>query len=149
MKRSAALAPLSRDHQHSLAAAFALRRAEPATLEAAIAGFERFFESEGRHHFAIEERLLTPELLPGDAEWQAGITRMLAEHERVRAQADLTGIDEPGERLTAARALGELLDRHVRFEDRELFVALEQRLPAPELDRLGAAVAAAEAQLSD
>ena len=39
-----------------------------------------------------------------------------------------------------ARALGELLHDHVRFEERQLFALLEARLSEPELARLGAAI---------
>ena len=54
MKRSDALAPLSRDHQHALYAALRLRRAHPATVRDAVESFLRFFEEEGRRHFEIE-----------------------------------------------------------------------------------------------
>jgi hypothetical protein len=39
MKRSDALAPLSRDHQHGLAVALQLRRATPQSAEAAREAF--------------------------------------------------------------------------------------------------------------
>ena len=65
MKRSAALRPLSHDHQHALDAALRLRRAEPDTLCAAVDHFLEFFEREGRRHFAIEEELLLPALRAG------------------------------------------------------------------------------------
>ena len=75
MKRSAALTPLSHDHQHALDAALRLRRAERDTLAAALAHFERFFETEGRRHFAIAERLILPALPAQDAEWALGCAR--------------------------------------------------------------------------
>ena len=42
-----------------------------------------------------------------------------------------------------AHALGELLNDHVRFEERELFEFLEARLTQAELDRLGREIEAA------
>jgi hypothetical protein len=137
-KRSAALTPLSHDHQHALEAALRLRRAEPGTVADAIAHFRRFFEREGRRHFAIEEQLLVPALPDGDAEWAPGVQRVLADHEAIRAQAERL---HP---VADARSLGERLNAHVRFEERTFFAILERRLSPAELQRLGAAVAEAE-----
>lgn len=44
----------------------------------------------------------------------------------------------------ALRELGERLESHIRFEERELFPMIEQALPDHELARLGAAVAHTE-----
>jgi hypothetical protein len=145
MKRSAALAPLSRDHQHALDAALRLRRAGPESVDEAVAHFQRFFEGEGRRHFAIEERLLLPALPAGDDEWAPCVRRIRADHDAIRAAADALGSRPSGVAdVAAARSLGERLADHVRFEERVAFELLERRLPAPELDRLGAEVAAAE-----
>ena len=43
------------------------------------------------------------------------------------------------------RALGELLDRHVRFEERELFPLIEASLDEGAIGAIGAEIAAAEA----
>ena len=140
MKRSAALTPLSHDHQRALDAALWLRRAEPDTLAAAIERFHAFFEGEGRRHFAIEEELVLPALPPDDAEWSAASQRVLADHAAIRAAAeDLRAIE-------VARALGERLNDHVRFEERTLFAIVERRLAPEALQRLGAAIAQAEAR---
>jgi hemerythrin-like domain-containing protein len=148
MKRSAALAPLSRDRQHALDAALRLRRADDDTVADAIAHFQRFFADEGRRHFAIEERLLLPALPADDPEWAAGVARVRADHAAIRAGADaLAEAGADARSLTAdARALGELLAAHVRFEERELFVVLERRLAPDALARLGEAVERAEAE---
>ena len=138
VKRSAALTPLSHDHQHALDAALRLRRADDATAAAAIAHFQEFFEREGRRHFAIEEELVLPALPAGDPEWDAGVERVRADHAAIRAAAE-TVADADG-----ARALGERLNDHVRFEERTLFPYVERRLAPQELERLGAAIAAAE-----
>ena len=145
MKRSAALAPLSRDHQHALDAALRLRRASPDSVSEAVAHFQRFFEREGRRHFEIEERLLLPALPAGDEEWARCVRRVRADHDAIRAAAAALGSDRSSAAdVAAARSLGARLADHVRFEARVLFEMLERRLAAPELDRLGAAVAAAE-----
>jgi hypothetical protein len=145
MKRSAALAPLSRDHQHALDAALRLRRAGPETVAEAIARFLRFFDEEGRRHFAIEEELLLPALPAGDPDWAPCVDRVREDHEAIRAAAaELAGPGAAGDPVERARALGERLTAHVRFEERAAFEILERRLAPPDLERLGQAVAAAE-----
>jgi hemerythrin-like domain-containing protein len=144
VKRSAALAPLSRDHQHALDAALRLRRADAETAADAVAHFQRFFAQEGRRHFAIEERLLLPALPADDPEWAPGVVRVHADHEAIRAAAEM--LPDASDLAGAARALGERLAAHVRFEERELFVTLERRLDPETLARLGDAVARAEAE---
>ena len=138
MKRSAALEPLSHDHQHALDAALWLRRADDASAAAAIARFQEFFEREGRRHFAIEEELVLPALAADDGAWSAGVARVRDDHAAIRAAAE-TVADAVG-----ARALGERLGDHVRFEERTLFPLLEERLDSAALARLGAAIAEAE-----
>jgi hypothetical protein len=147
MRRSAALAPLSRDHQHALDAALRLRRADPAGVAAAIAHFRAFFEREGGRHFAIEEEILLPALPGDDTEWAPCVARIRDDHAAVRAAAAAAAPPDPAAAavsVAAARALGERLAAHVRFEERIAFEVLERRLSDGELERLGAAVAAAE-----
>jgi hemerythrin-like domain-containing protein len=144
MKRSAALAPLSRDHHHALEAALRLRRAQHGDLHDAVRHFQDFLEPRGRRHFEIEEELLVGALPETDGDWLAATARMLDEHARIRRLADLVAGRPAEDRLAHAHELGELLRDHVRFEEREVFPLLEARLPASELAALGAAVEAAE-----
>jgi hemerythrin-like domain-containing protein len=142
MKRSAALAPLSRDHQHALDAALRLRRADADTARAAAEHFARFFEREGRRHFDIEEELLLS-CLPADMpEWAEAAGRIREDHDAIRAAADAPSALT----VSAARALGWRLAEHVRFEERVAFEILERNLSSRELEQLGRAIAAAEAR---
>lgn len=141
MKRSQALAPLSRDHQHALDVALRLRRATAGTVADAWSRFRAFFAAEGRHHFAIEERLLLPALPSDDAEWEPVVRRITDDHAAIRAAADAPS-QPPG--VEAAQAVGQRLHDHVRFEERVAFALLEARLDEQQLSRLGTAVAAAE-----
>ena len=142
MKRSAALIPLSHDHQHALDAALRLRRADPATVSGAVSHFLDFFEAEGRRHFEIEEDVLVPALPADDPAWSAGVSRLLDDHAALRAMAG--EVEAAPQSVELARGLGERLNAHVRFEERELFVMLEERLPASELERIGAEIARRE-----
>jgi hypothetical protein len=116
MKRSPELIHFSHDHHHALDIARRLRRVEPDGLEQVRAAYEAFWADRGAEHFAEEERELTADRLDS-AEWRAGVARMLAEHEDIRGRR----VDS----VEAARALGDLLHDHVRFEERELFALLE------------------------
>jgi len=138
MKRSSALTPLSHDHQHALAVALALRRADAAGVAAAVERFRDFLATEGEAHFRIEEELVLPALPPGDDEWSAAAARVREDHEAIRAAAEA-----PPAAVGEVRALGRRLNDHVRFEERVLFAILERRLPADELERLGRAAARA------
>jgi hypothetical protein len=58
MKRSEALQPLSRDHQHALAVALKLRRATDAAAQEARDDFIAYWREHGALHFRVEEDVL-------------------------------------------------------------------------------------------
>ena len=127
MKRSLELAPLSRDHHMALEHAMRLRRASTEDVAAVAACFLAFLVGDGQSHFAQEEALLAPEVPADHADLGR---RMLSEHEEILRRAEALGRDP---HVGSAQALGELLRGHVRFEERELFPLLEERLPAERL----------------
>ncbi len=139
MKRSEQLAPLSRDHHRALFIALQLKRAEDGEPARVL---REFVEGDGGRHFAIEERVLLPAWLAADdAADRALATRVLDEHLQLRAAArDLDQHTEPAE----LRRLGQLLDDHVRFEERELFPLIETALGDSGLTALAAEMDAAE-----
>ena len=143
MKRSPELAPLSRDHHHALEVALRLRRADEQSAADAIAHFGEFWRAAGQRHFEIEEAILLPALTADDPDWAEVRARILREHEEIRGRAEslLSAELVPPE---AARELGEALNAHVRYEERHMFVLLEERLAHDELAAVGAAVVAAE-----
>jgi hemerythrin-like domain-containing protein len=140
MKRAEALRPLSREHLAALLVAKALR--EAGDLDQATAEFLRFWQEEGRHHFRVEEEVLLPTWAIHAEVDRAGVARMLEEHLAIRRQALRL---EAGElSLEDVRELGTLLNDHVRFEERQLFPIVEEALDGESLDRLAAAIEAAE-----
>jgi hemerythrin-like domain-containing protein len=140
VKRSAELTPLSHEHHQALFVAMGLKRAEG---PGAAAAFIDYHEETGARHFAIEEEILLPGWLAADPEAEVeDARRILAEHLEIRTAAARITAGEPS--ADELRALGELLSRHVRFEERELFPRIEARLDGAVLERLGAAIAAAE-----
>jgi len=139
VKRSEQLAPLSRDHHVALEIALRLRRAEQGDVAAAVARFADYWAEHGADHFEQEERALLPALPLDDVELQAGSVRIRSEHKALRARAQEV-LADPRD-AAGARALGEALDAHVRYEERELFPLVEERLDGDALDALGRAIA--------
>lgn len=128
MKRSVALQPLSREHHTALTLAKACERAAQSrdgelvskTCQKVI----RAFSDELEPHFQNEEQSLLPLLLQSP-ENKSLERHTLDDHQRLRAllaglqQNDIGSLDDFGKLLTA----------HVRFEEQELFPALEKLLP--------------------
>lgn len=140
MKRAEALQPLSREHLAALLAAKQLREADD--LAAARMGFLEFWHEHGRRHFRVEEEVLLPTWARYAEVDEAGVKRMLGEHLAIRREA--LRLEDGEATLEEARALGDLLHDHVRFEERQLFPAAETALDAESLDRLAKAIEAAE-----
>lgn len=128
MKRHAALQDLSRDHHTALKLALDARRAAESGDEKQIAAMldrcRAVFASELEPHFQTEERDVLPPLAAAGE--TALVERTLAEHAEFRRLiADLHHQGSPG----LAR-FAELMNAHVRFEERELFAAMEKVLAA-------------------
>lgn len=128
MKRSAILQPLSREHHTALSLAKSCERAvqsgDMERIRNACQRAVRAFEEEMEQHFRIEEQTYLP--LLHNAGSQSLVQRTLADHHQIRALLD-------GLRQNDAQSLalfGKCLSEHVRFEERELFQALESLLPA-------------------
>jgi hemerythrin-like domain-containing protein len=143
MKRSEALKVLSHQHHQGLFAALQLKRARKETAAEARRAFLDFFEREGMRHFRAEEELLLPAYARHTEFDRPEIVRVLTEHVDLRRRGqDLEVGADPDP--SALRELGELLESHIRFEERELFPMIEAALPDAELRQLGAAFARAD-----
>ena len=144
MKRSDALKPLSRDHHGALVVAQQLRRATEA--EPARQSFLEFWHADGRKHFRVEEEVLLPVwALYGEVDRDA-IGRMLDDHLWIRREALRAEQSADGVTLDELQELGERLAAHVRFEERELFGAIEANLDEEALSDLAVRVIEAESR---
>ena len=142
MKRHPALIELSRDHQHGLAAAHTLRHAAETNRASARGAFLDFWHGEGATHFQIEERIVLPVLHGFDAADEP-VDRVLAEHADIRRRAaELSHDAQPA--LDDLHSLGDLLARHIRYEERVLFPLIESSLNEARLTALAAELARAE-----
>jgi hemerythrin-like domain-containing protein len=131
MKRHPALAKLSREHHFALVLA---KRAESVDEGESLAGLASetadAFAREIAPHFLIEERILLPAL--EEAGQKDHAARTLEEHDALRKLADRLVIGG----MDVLRAFGELLERHVRFEERELFPLIESALTQEMLEKI-------------
>lgn len=135
MKRSPALQQLSREHHPALVLASRIAKAGDAVaVDELLRRVPEVFARELAPHFAQEEAMLLPRLAAAGA--GDLVARTLDEHRRMY---ELLAAIETGDG-TALKVFGELLQAHVRFEERELFVAAEALLPADFLAGSAAAV---------
>jgi iron-sulfur cluster repair protein YtfE (RIC family) len=140
MTRHPSLVPLSHDHHHGLALALrcrkqALGQIRPMGVEGLrerAKEFHVFFSSNLVRHFRAEEEILFPLISSLVPESQAIIDRLLKDHDEIRAASN---------RLESERAagkilfdLGDLLERHIRTEERELFPLFERHVGITEAE---------------
>ena len=142
MKRHPALIPLSRDHHNGLVQALRLRRAardgDAAARLVAASEFVEFFRNEERVHLRDEEEKLFPLLLRRVSSQPALLREARVQHVQLEGFARTLDIAVAAgsvdrEPLDAA---GELLDAHIRLEERQLFPLIEELVPDDELRRL-------------
>jgi hemerythrin-like domain-containing protein len=135
VKRSDALASLSRQHHHGLFAAMKLKRADAAGAAAARAAFVDYWEREGRDHFRAEEEVLLPAYARHGEHDHPAVVRVLVEHVDLRRRGeDAAASEHPNP--DDLHELGERLERHIRHEERVLFPLIEETLPEDELARV-------------
>lgn len=131
MKRSPELRDLSEDHHYGLVLARKAMRAAVGegalSLEEAWTMVEEKFADELEPHFQVEERALVP-LLEQHGEEKL-TERLRVEH------AALRRFLAPGQARTAEEleGFGKLLEKHIRFEEREVFVFAQAKLSKEEL----------------
>ena len=135
MKRHPSLRQFSDDHHQGLVNARRLRKAasgEEANSAATARKFLEFWQRDTTHHFRKEEEVLLPVLARygGDLGEQP-LLQMLTQHALIRGLAmQLSDEFEQNKiREDTLRNLGELLEAHIRLEERHVFPLIEQTLP--------------------
>lgn len=151
MKRAAELRELSDDHHRSLVQARRLRSAasgETHDRVDAARAFLEFWRKETSAHFRKEEEVLLPVLARhGGDPASEPLVEMLAQHARIRGLVmqlsdEATVGDAPSETV---RSIGELLEAHIRLEERRVFPMIEEILSTDALGEVASRLAAAEA----
>ena len=144
MFRDSSLVPLSHQHQHGLALSVIIDRslkADPAAEK--VAELSRkvatMAEVELLGHFKVEEDVLFPSVravLDDDGVVDELISQHRSMEDLVQRLADAQDV----ERVGILQEFGELLSRHIRLEERQLFQEIQAKLAPEELNRLGARI---------
>lgn len=134
MPRSTSLIPLSHDHHHGLVVALRLKKGGPASPnDSWLAGEHNqasqlleFADNELLNHFRLEEELVFPVLLELGIDEISILTReLLGEHQAMRGSIDaIRQSSDPA----ILKHFGELLEAHIRKEERVLFPLIEREI---------------------
>lgn len=129
MKRTEALKPLSREHHHSLLLCWKIKTGISKGVK-----FERmkkytdwFFDEHIQSHFQEEEKYIFP-VLGND---HPMVKKALSQHRRLER---LFKDDKDPERSLSL--IEEELEKHVRFEERKLFNAIQEVATREELQKI-------------
>lgn len=128
IKRSPELQPLSREHHEGLLFAWKIRQGlKNGTSIERLSDFTGWYwKNHIRPHFYQEEKILMPLLITNSPL----AIRMNEEHDQIREL--VIDIDKEPSRQDFIW-LSDLIERHIRFEERELFQYLEENLLEEEL----------------
>ena len=129
IKRHIALQPLSRQHHFGLLFSWKLRKGFAKNIDISrIAEYSKwFYEKEIKPHFEAEERHLFVIL---DSENEL-IIRALKEHRAIERLFNDT--ENPSHSLPI---LGDLLQEHIRFEERIIFNEIQKFATPEQLDKI-------------
>ena len=128
LKRHEALKSLSKDHHHGLLLCWKIREGlkKGIALERIKSYTDFFFSSQLRPHFDFEEQEVFP-LLGNE---HPMTVRALREHHRLES---LFKAEVKEENLTSIELE---LNRHIRFEERELFMELQETTSEEKLQQI-------------
>lgn len=144
-KRHPSLIPLSHDHHHGLALAARLQQGNNALLNDGwthdrveqAKRVRHFYENDLRPHFKAEEEIVFPMMRRYVSGSSLLIDELIRQHREMERLIDTLDHLE-GDRLEKSlTALGEVLEKHIRSEERELFEMMQQQLTSDLLDEIG------------
>jgi hemerythrin-like domain-containing protein len=140
MRRSRELKPLSSEHHQALLVAFQLKKGLAGHAESAgapkdlpgLLGLARKFDEQIlRTHVRAEEELFVGLIRSQD------LTRLRSEHAELARLLELARTAQPGDLRAHLAAFADLIERHVRWEERELFPYAEGHVDEATLARIG------------
>ena len=131
IKRSKELAPLSREHHDGLLFAWKIKQglANRTSIET-LCNYTRWFWSNHiKPHFKDEEKVLV-KFLPED---NALVQQMFKEHAQIR---DLVISLDKEPDSNSLQLLADVINDHIRFEERQLFAYAEKALTPEQLNEI-------------
>ncbi len=140
LKRSRELKPLSSEHHQALLLAFQIKKGlaghaesagAPKDLPGLLSLARRYEDAVLRNHTRAEEDCLGKYLAEAD------MRRLRQEHAELARLLQAARTAKTPEMRAALAAFAELLERHVRWEERELFPACERDMDAEALAHVG------------
>ncbi len=131
IKRSKELAPLSREHHDGLLYVWKIREGlkNGASISKLKAYSIWYWKQHIKPHFFQEEKILLPHM-PANNELA---NRLQREHENIREL--ILNLDQEADKTTFIQ-LCDLINDHIRFEERQVFPFLEETLPTEELSNI-------------
>jgi hemerythrin-like domain-containing protein len=131
IKRSQQLAPLSREHHEGLLFAWKIKQGieNKVPLEIMAKFTLWYWRHHIKPHFFQEEKILMP-YMPDNHPMKI---KLLEDHDHIREL--ILGLDDMADKRSLI-ILSDLLNTHIRFEERELFVYLEKILSPEQLDTI-------------
>ena len=141
MKRHIGLYSLSHDHHQGLILAQQLKKGAPqykgmlSTLEGKKEYTLQFYKSELAQHFKNEEEILFPSVDKKNEIVDKMITEIISEHRKMESL--VSELEKTNHLEDMLDKFGKLLEKHIRTEERELFVEIERVLTDIELRKIG------------
>ena len=144
--RDPSLLVLSRHHQSGLQIAVLIDRGlkgEPTgeRVTELVGQVTRLAESELFEHFEVEETVLFPAVRPVIDSGEL-LDTLVAGHRTMEELVRRLAAADYDERLSLLKSFGELLLRHIRMEERELFRQVQDLMDATQLEELGRKITA-------
>ena len=132
--RHATLQPLSRQHHQGLLASLLLEKGlkKNASLKEMRDFIIQFWEEELRLHFEKEDVLFLP-LAYKYPQLLDGLTQLKNEHQEIRMIIQKLNNEARSKQYDTIASFANLLEKHIRFEERQLFNAIQEILPEDEL----------------
>ena len=134
-RRHESLIPLSHEHHDALMLARRLRSGDLSKREPELRAshISAFLDYRLINHFKLEEDVLFPAVRAALGPEASLIDKLLSDHRELRAKAASI---KAGAHDQVDNFCG-LLDRHIRTEERQLFVLAQNRMKPEELAELG------------
>jgi iron-sulfur cluster repair protein YtfE (RIC family) len=141
--RHPSLTPLSHDHHHGLALALRCRKQAlgqlkpmgPGGLRLRAQEFREFFDKQLTPHFRAEEEVLFPFMRAAVPESAALLDDLARDHGAFRQAVQKLAAETGLSKLIFD--LGDLLERHIRREERELFPLFEKHVEGSKAEIVG------------